>query len=189
MASCFVVARAAARPAQVARSSKVRQLAARAPYRAMYFHTRQSIMAAAAEAEEAVVEEEEEVVEEVEEEDVPSSSFAAKLAKLQAAEGAPAPDAQFALNFLWLDKNIAVAVDQVFGQGQRSPVTEYFFWPRKDAWEELKATLDTRGWIGEREKVLLLNTTTEVINYWQDENKHSLEEARAAFPGCKFQGS
>ena len=27
-------------------------------------------------------------------------------------------------------------------------MTEYFFWPRKDAWEELKATLDTRGWVG-----------------------------------------
>lgn len=40
---------------QVARSSKVRQLAARAPYRAMYFHTRQSIMAAAAEVRMAVV--------------------------------------------------------------------------------------------------------------------------------------
>lgn len=146
-------------------------------------------------------------------------------------------------------------------QGQRSPVTEYFFWPRKDAWEELKvgvggsldkpghcagqlvgracaddarsavgncwaaaaryllggskklhaaccrghtfhalahlvlsthpsspqASLDTRSWIGEREKVLLLNQCTEVINYWQDENKHSLEEARKAFPNAKFQ--
>jgi 30S ribosomal protein 3 len=47
-------------------------------------------------------------------------------------------------------------------QGQRSPVTEYFFWPRKDAWEELKAALDSRGWIGDREKVLLLNQCTEV---------------------------
>ena len=43
-------------------------------------------------------------------------SFAEKLAKLQAAEGAPVESAQFALNFLWLDKNIAVAVDQVFSQ-------------------------------------------------------------------------
>ena len=41
-------------------------------------------------------------------------------------------------------------------------MTEYFFWPRKDAWEELKAALDTRGWIGERAKVLLLNQCTEV---------------------------
>ncbi len=50
-----------------------------------------------------------------------------------------------------------------------------------------QASLDTRSWIGEREKVLLLNQCTEVINYWQDENKHSLEEARKAFPNAKFQ--
>lgn len=48
-------------------------------------------------------------------------TFAEKLAKLQAAEGAPASPAEFALNFLWLDKNIAVAVDQVFGQVRRRP--------------------------------------------------------------------
>lgn len=53
----------------------------------------------------------------------------------------------------------------------------------------LQAALDTRSWIGEREKVLLLNQCTEVINYWQDENKHSLEEARKAFPNAKFQVS
>lgn len=33
----------------------------------------------------------------------------------------PATPAEFALNFLWLDKNIAVAVDQVFGQVRRPP--------------------------------------------------------------------
>ena len=46
----------------------------------------------------------------------PLQTFAEKLAKLQAAEGGSAPPAEFSLNFLWLDKNIAVAVDQVFGQ-------------------------------------------------------------------------
>ncbi|KAL4436950.1 hypothetical protein ABPG75_004089 [Micractinium tetrahymenae] len=185
----IVVARAAARPVQAARSSSRPQARAafRAPARALHFHTRQSIIAAAAETEEVVKESDEEFVDEVDE--LPTSTFAEKLAKLQAAEGAPAAPAEFALNFLWLDKNIAVAVDQVFAQGQRSPVTEYFFWPRKDAWEELKASLDSRSWIGEREKVLLLNQCTEVINFWQDESKHSLEQAREQFPNCKFSGS
>lgn len=100
-----------------------------------------------------------------------------------------AEEATYSLNFLWLDKNIAVAVDQVFSRGHRSPVTEFFFWPRKDAWEELKASLEGKAWIGEREKVLLLNRCTEVINYWQDENKHSAKEAASKFPDCKFQGA
>lgn len=38
-------------------------------------------------------------------------------------------------------------------------------------------------------QVLLLNQCTEVINYWQDENKHSLDQAREKFPNCKFSGS
>ena len=133
----------------------------------------------------------EEVAEEVDEkEGGPTLGWAAqKLAALEAAEAVSAEAATYSLNFLWLDKNIAVAVDQVFGRGHRSPVTEYFFWPRKDAWEELKAALEGKTWIGEREKVLMLNRCTEVINYWQDENKHSLKEAQEKFPDCKFQGA
>lgn len=41
-----------------------------------------------------------------------------------------------------------------------------------------------------RDKVLLLNKTTEVINFWQDEEKkHTLQEAQEKFPECKFQGT
>lgn len=98
-------------------------------------------------------------------------------------------DSKFSLSFLWLEKNIAVSVDQVVGHNHRSPLTEYFFWPRSDAWEDLKAALEAKPWIDEREKVLMLNRCTEVINFWQDENKHSINEARTKFADCKFQGN
>jgi len=96
--------------------------------------------------------------------------------------------AEYALNFLWLDKNLAVSVDQVFGRGHRSPVTEYFFWPREDAWERLKDALEEKDWIGHQEKVTLLNTCTEVINYWQAEEKPSVLDAIEKYPQCAFQG-
>lgn len=98
---------------------------------------------------------------------------------------------RFALTFLWLDKNVGVAVDAVYGaRGARSPLTEFYMWPRKDAWEELKTALEARPWVPERDRVLLLNRATEVINYWQDEGaKHSVDDARAAFPDCTFSSS
>ena len=43
---------------------------------------------------------------------------------------------------------------------------------------------------GCRDRVLLLNKTTEVINFWQDEGtKHTAEEARTKFSDCHFEGS
>ncbi len=39
---------------------------------------------------------------------------AARLARLQAAEHQQGVSSQYSLNFLWLDKQIGVAVDQVF---------------------------------------------------------------------------
>lgn len=105
-------------------------------------------------------------------------------------KGEEIPLPEYKLTFLWLEKNIAVAVDQVYARGQTSPLTEFFFWPRKDAWEELKAALEARPWINERDKVILLNRLTEVINFWQDEtNKPSVDDARTAFPDCSFSGA
>ena len=96
---------------------------------------------------------------------------------------------KFTLKILWLDNNVGLAVDYVIGESS-SPLTSYFFWPRNDAWNQLKMELESKPWISETDKIELLNKATEVMNYWQDTIKlGSLEVAQNKFLELIFSGS
>ena len=96
---------------------------------------------------------------------------------------------QFTFRILWLDNNVAIAIDHVVKKNY-SPLTCYFFWPRNDAWEQLKNELDSKPWIDDKDKIAILNQTTEIINFWQEKGKQkSLLQAQEKFPSFIFAGS
>mmetsp|Transcript_12882 Transcript_12882/g.36220 ORF Transcript_12882/g.36220 Transcript_12882/m.36220 type:complete len:229 (+) Transcript_12882:255-941(+) len=98
----------------------------------------------------------------------------------------PGCSTAFKLNIIWQEDFCAIAVDQLVvmrkktkAKVYRSPVTEYFFWPEVDAWEELKAVLENKSWISERDTILILNSLTDIINFWQE--MHTKSEAIEQF--------
>ncbi|KAL1205873.1 Small ribosomal subunit protein cS23y [Cardamine amara subsp. amara] len=71
------------------------------------------------------------------------------------------------LKFVWMQKDIGVALDHMIPGFGTIPLSPYYFWPRKDAWEELKTLLESKPWISELHRVFLLNQATDIINLWQ----------------------
>ncbi|XP_061984982.1 small ribosomal subunit protein cS23z-like [Populus nigra] len=104
--------------------------------------------------------------------DAPPSNAAEESIPIQETEKAELVVKQvekprLVLKFVWMEKNIGLALDQVIPGHGTVPLSPYFFWPRKDAWEELKATLESKPWISQKKMIILLNQATDIINLWQ----------------------
>ena len=76
-------------------------------------------------------------------------------------------DPMLVLKFIWMEKNIGIALDQMVPGFGNIPLSPYYFWPRKDAWEELRAKLEEKEWISQKQMIILLNQATDIINLWQ----------------------
>ena len=76
-------------------------------------------------------------------------------------------DIQFELKLkvFWFKNVLGLAIDQVT-LNQKYPLTTYYFWPKTEAWEQLKLEVDSKLWITKKEKEKILQTTGDVIKYW-----------------------
>ena len=70
------------------------------------------------------------------------------------------------LQVLWLDDSLGLAINQKTPEGLL-PLTPYHFWPVSEAWEQIRFELDSKPWIPEAERVILLNAVVEVMTQWQ----------------------
>ena len=76
-------------------------------------------------------------------------------------------DTQFGLKLkiFWFKNFLGLAIDQV-NLKQNYSLTPYYFWPKTEAWDQLKLELDSKLWIKKHEKERILKTAREVMEYW-----------------------
>ncbi|CAM8930958.1 unnamed protein product [Rhodiola kirilowii] len=79
----------------------------------------------------------------------------------------PIEKPRLVLKFIWMEKNIGLGLDQMIPGHGTVPLSPYYFWPRKDAWEELKVLLESKPWISQKQMIIFLNQATDIINLWQ----------------------
>ncbi|CAL9094282.1 unnamed protein product [Musa textilis] len=91
----------------------------------------------------------------------------AEAKQLSGAVVKPPEKPRLVLRFIWMEKNIGLALDQVIPGHGTVPLSPYYFWPRKDAWEELKSKIEEKSWISQKRMIILLNQATDIINLWQ----------------------
>jgi len=93
---------------------------------------------------------------------------------------------KFVLRVLWLERSLGIALDQRVGKSTQ-PITEYFFWPRKDAWDELKDRLNSYSWVSQTEAISLLNQTTDLIQTFKKKIRRiHLKKCKRNFPMLFF---
>ena len=72
---------------------------------------------------------------------------------------------QLKLRILWVKDSLGLAVDQI-GLEEHYALTPYYFWPKTEAWEQLKLNLNSKFWLTQDDKMAILKTTSEVMEYW-----------------------
>jgi len=93
---------------------------------------------------------------------------------------------QLNLRIIWLKNVLGLAIDQEF-EKQKYPLTQYYFWPRTEAWDQLKLELDSKSWLSETEKITFLNLVTDVISHWRNyRSKETVEDFAKNFKDATF---
>ena len=93
---------------------------------------------------------------------------------------------QLKLKVLWLKNVLGLAIDQTVIK-QSYPLTQYYFWPRTEAWDQLKLELDSKPWLSEKEKIIILNLATDIITHWRtNRNADAVNKIANTFSEAAF---
>jgi 30S ribosomal protein 3 len=93
---------------------------------------------------------------------------------------------QLKLKVAWFKNFLGLAIDQVNLDNQYS-LTPYYFWPRTEAWEQIKLELDSKPWLTKDEKIKILKTTGDVMSYWlSNRNTKTASNLREDFIGVEI---
>ena len=76
------------------------------------------------------------------------------------------------LKLVWQEQFLGLSLNQII-ENHSIPITSYFIWPKTDAWEQLKFELDSKPWLQEAEKVMVLNNITRLMNQWREKRSIS----------------
>jgi len=76
------------------------------------------------------------------------------------------------LKLVWQEQFLGLSLNQII-DNHSIPITSYFIWPKTAAWEQLKFELDSKPWLQEAEKVMVLNNITRLMNQWREKRSIS----------------
>ena len=94
---------------------------------------------------------------------------------------------QLKLKAIWGKNFLGLAIEQVIGKYQL-PITAYYFWPRTEAWEQLRLELDSKPWLPKEEKIKILNSVARLMNFCMQEYRtnESIEVVKKRFTEVTF---
>ena len=72
---------------------------------------------------------------------------------------------QLKIKIAWSKEFLGLSIDQLSSNYQYS-LTPYYFWPKTQAWEQLKLELDSKFWLKTDEKIRALKVVGDIMNYW-----------------------
>lgn len=93
---------------------------------------------------------------------------------------------QLELKVLWSSNFLGLAIDHNSTR-LKLPITSYYFWPKTEAWEQLKIELTFKPWVANKEKVRVLNSASEIMCFWRtNRNRGTLKDMVKRFPDVNF---
>ena len=93
---------------------------------------------------------------------------------------------QLQLKVVWFGNFLGLAIDNV-NLNQIYSLTPYYFWPKTEAWEQLKLELGFKPWLKDEEKIRVLNSAAEIMVFWRaHRNTTNIEEVMKKFNGVRF---